>query len=253
MVLAVDDRVDPAWVEGYRRIADRVFRVPFPGRPSRLYAWLRAQCSGRWILQLDADEVPAPGLADEIEAALTREDEITHCWIPRRWLYPDRDHWLAQHPWRPDYSLRLMRNDPALVRFPALLHLPIEVEGPALYLREPLYHADLLLATLPERETKVEIYESVRPGYSVIEGRPFNEAFYLPERRSGLRTLPVPAGDSPAVCEFLSESFPVGLDQRPGTARPAQPGRGDADSTSAAPCPPRPTAPVCAWSKTTFG
>ncbi len=209
VVLAVDDRVDPAWVDGYRQIADRVFCVPFPGRPSRLYAWLREQCSGRWILQLDADEVPGAGLAGEIEEAFEREDEITHCWLPRRWLYPDQGHWLAQHPWRPDYSLRLMRNDPALVRFPALLHLPIEVEGPALYLREPLYHADLLLATLPERERKVELYESARPGYAVIDGRPFNEAFYLPERRSGLRCLPVPAGDCPAVREFVTASCPV--------------------------------------------
>ena len=125
VVLAVDDRVDAAWVEGYRRIADRVFRMSLPGRPSRLYAWLRAQCSGRWILQLDADEVPAPGLADEIEEALdpARTRSLT-AGFPGAGCTPTGIAGLPSTPWRPDYSLRLMRNDPALVRFPALLHLP---------------------------------------------------------------------------------------------------------------------------------
>ena len=50
IVLAIDDRVDAAWIEGYRQIADRVLLIPFPGNFARLYAWLREQCTGRWIV-----------------------------------------------------------------------------------------------------------------------------------------------------------------------------------------------------------
>lgn len=60
VVLAVDERVDPRWVDGYRQIADRIFVVAFPGGIEPMFGWLCEQCSGRWILHLDADEVPAP-------------------------------------------------------------------------------------------------------------------------------------------------------------------------------------------------
>lgn len=74
VVLAVDDRVEPTWIEGYRQIADRVCVVPFPDAPELLYAWLREQCSGNWILRLDDDEIPAAGLAAELAETLAAAD-----------------------------------------------------------------------------------------------------------------------------------------------------------------------------------
>jgi hypothetical protein len=201
VVLAVDDRVDPAWVDGYRRLADRVILVPFPGFFGRIYAWLFAQCSGRWVLQLDADEVPAPGLATEVLATIA-EGEVTHAWIPRRWLYPHGETYLAQWPWRPAYALRLLRNDRLLVRFPGRLHLPVAAIGPTRYLREPIYHADLVLHDVAARRRKVARYGEALPGL-VIDGRSLNEAYYLPELRDAVRTAPVPARDAPVVSRFL--------------------------------------------------
>jgi len=200
VVLAVDDRVEHAWIDGYREIADRVFVVPYPGSFARTYAWLREQCDGRWILQLDADEVPAPGLAAEVAATIAAGD-VTHAWIRCRWLYPDARSYLAQWPWRPDYSLRLLRNDPAVLRFPAQMHSTVAAIGPKHYLREPLYHADLL-SDVAARERKLSRYEAGRPGF-VIDGLSLNEVYYLPERRSDLRTLPVPERDAVVVAAFL--------------------------------------------------
>jgi hypothetical protein len=207
VVLAVDDRVDGAWVDGYRQIADRVVLVPFPGNFARMYAWMREQCAGRWILQLDLDEVPAPGLAAEVQETIAAGD-VTHAWVPRRWLHPDRSSWLAQWPWRPDYALRLLRNDPALLRFPGLLHCTVRVLGPARYLRAPLYHADLLLTDVAGRARKHVEYERELPGF-VIDGVSLNEVYYLPERRADLRVAPVPAEDAPAVAAFLDAGVRV--------------------------------------------
>jgi len=204
VVLAVDDRVDSAWIDGYRQIADRVFLVSYPGSFARTYAWLREQCAGRWILQLDADEVPAPGLAAEVAATIAAGD-VTHAWIRCRWLYPDAHSYLAPWPWRPDYSLRLLRNDPAVVRFPAQMHATVAAIGPKRYLREPLYHADLL-TDVAARERKHARYEAGRPGF-VIDGLSLNEVYYLPERRSDLRMLPVPEEDAGAVAAFLEPSL----------------------------------------------
>ena len=212
IVLAVDDRVDRAWLEGYREIADRVLLVPFPGNFALMYAWLREQCTGRWILQLDLDEVPAPGLADEVMQTIAAGD-VTHSWVGRRWLYPDGESWIAQWPWRPDYALRLLRNDPALLRFPALLHCPARVLGPARYLRAPLYHADLVLTDTAARERKHAEYERELPGF-VIDGRSLNEVYYLPERRTDLRLAPVPDADAAAVAVFLQAGTDVLAAQR---------------------------------------
>ncbi|MEA2154680.1 MAG: hypothetical protein QOE11_820 [Solirubrobacteraceae bacterium] len=201
VVLAVDDRARPEWIEGYREIADRVLVVPFPGVFSRLYAWLAEECSGRWILQLDHDEVPSAGFAAEVAETIAAGD-VTQGWVRRRWLYPDRDHYLAQWPWRPDYLPRLVRNDMALLRFPALVHGIVSAVGPRRYLREPLYHADLVLTDVAARERKCAEYERDLPGL-VIDGLSMNEAYYLPERRADVRVLAVPADDAPAIAAFL--------------------------------------------------
>lgn len=215
IVLAVDDRVDPDWVEAYRGLADRVLLVGFPGSFSRTFAWLREQCRGDWILHLEDDEVPSAGLAAEVAETIERGD-VTHAWVRRRWLYPDEGRYLDQWPWSPDYSLRLFRNDPRLLRFPGRIHDLVSVLGPRRYVREPVYHGRLLLSPLEERERKSAYYEEARPGLT-IGGRPLNEAFYLPERRQGLRTAVVPEPDAEAVARFVAGEALTG--QPEGSAR----------------------------------
>ncbi len=202
VVLAVDDRVDPGWIEDYRGLADRVILLGFPGSFSRTFAWLREQCRGDWILHLEDDEAPSAELAAEVAQTIERDD-VTHAWVRRRWLYPDEARYLDQWPWSPDYSLRLFRNDPRLLRFPGRIHDLVSVVGPRRYLRAPVYHARLLLSTLEERERKSAYYERARPGLT-IEGRPLNQAFYLPEHRSGLRTSAVPEQDAETVARFVA-------------------------------------------------
>lgn len=209
VMLAVDERVDEAWVDGYRQLADRVLLVPFPGSFERLYAWLREQSSGRWMLHLAADEIPSAALAAQVAETIAAGD-VTHALFPRRWLYPDADSYLAQWPWRPDYQPRLLRNDPALLRFPAKLHDPVRAVGPYRHLRAPIYHANLLLQDVASRERKVARYEAIRPGYFMIDGKPLNEAVFLPERRDDLVFAPVPADDAPAIAAFLDPQPPTG-------------------------------------------
>jgi hypothetical protein len=214
VVLGVDDRVDAAWVDGYRQLADRVLLVPFPGSFERIYPWLCEQCAGRWILHLAADEVPSAELAAEVAETIAADD-VTHAWIPRRWLYPGADSYLAQWPWRPDYGPRLFRNDAELPRFPGQLHEPIRVAGPYRYLRAPIYHADLVLQDTEARERKCARYESERPGYFLTDGVPLNEAVYLPERRDDLRFAPVPTDDAPVIAAFLDPQPPSGPPRAP--------------------------------------
>jgi hypothetical protein len=177
IVVAVDDRADTAALGPVRERADRVVLVPYAPPPGRMLPWLYAQCTGDWVLRLDDDEVPSRALLDGLRSLA--DPSVTHVWLPRRWLYGGEDTYLDAWPWVPDFQLRLSVNDPRLVRFPAVRHIPVEVAGPARYASEPIYHLDLLRPRA-ERERKVADYDRERPGMR-IAGLAFNQAFYLPE------------------------------------------------------------------------
>jgi hypothetical protein len=120
-VIAVDDRVEPTELPAYGAVADRVLLFPYPDPPSRSQPWLFAQCRGRWVFRLDADEVPCPALAEELRATM-EAGRFTHAYVPRRWIAPSAEGYLAQWPWLPDYQLRLLLRDPAVSRVAGELH-----------------------------------------------------------------------------------------------------------------------------------
>ncbi|HEX4624112.1 MAG TPA: hypothetical protein VH231_06620 [Solirubrobacteraceae bacterium] len=153
------------------------------------------------MAQIDADEIPSTGFAAAIEEVIAAGD-ATHAHVPWRWLYPDRDRYLAQWPWRPGYAIKAFRNEPPLPRFTTTAHDMINVLGPSRYLVEPIYHADLLVTSMAQCEAKCARYERARPGL-LTEGQPLNEVHYLPEQRSGLRTDPVPAEGRAAIAAFF--------------------------------------------------
>lgn len=223
VVLAVDDRAKPEWIEGYRQLADQVITIEFPGMFSKTATWLTQQCSGNWILILHDDEVPSAGLVDEI-AETIESGAVTHAWVRRWWIYPDSAHWIDEWPWRPDYHLRLVQNDQRLFRIPAVAHEPPQAIGPHVYLRSPLYHASLVFEDLPGRERKCARYDDMRPGLD-CDGLPFNAAFLLPERRAVAPQLErVPEADAEIVRAFLGEQPVAPADRdRPGLLRHAPP------------------------------
>ena len=210
ILVAVDDRAGSEVEAALAGVADRVLRYPYTEPVDRPIAWIHAQCEGDWVLTLDDDEIPSRALLDELRV-LTIAEDVTHYWLPRRWLYPTADRYLDARPWRPDYQPRLVLNDPRVVTFPAETHVPVAVAGPGRYLEAPLYHADLVLNSLQAREEKARRYERLHPGKRIV-GRPLNEAFYLPEHVDP-PTRAVPAEDLVLVAAVLAPS-----PARPGVA-----------------------------------
>jgi hypothetical protein len=201
LFVAVDERATADVVAAIAPHADRIVRYPYAEPVDRPLPWLHAQCGGDWVLTVDDDEVPSAGLLAALRD-LVRAPDVTHYWLPRRWLWPDPSSYLAESPWRPDYQPRLVANDPRLLRFPNETHRPIEVLGPGRYLEHALYHADCILNPLESRKAKAAKYERLRPGKR-LAGRPLNHAFYLPERRPEARTAPVPPDDAAVVRQVL--------------------------------------------------
>jgi hypothetical protein len=201
IVVALDDRADATALGD---VADRVLAYPYAEPVERPLPWLYRQCSGDWVLLVDDDEIPSGALLDSLPT-LVRAQGVTHYFLPRRWLFPDRDHWLDQPPWHPDYQLRLAVNDLRLLRFPGQMHRTVEALGPARFLDAPVYHADLLLSSREEREEKAQRYERLAPGKR-IAGRPLNEAFYLPELVEPPSLAGLPARDAELVAGVLDAS-----------------------------------------------
>ncbi len=214
ILVAVDDRAEPEVIAALDAVADRLVGYPYAEPVDRPLPWLHRQVSGEWLLTIDDDEIPSAALIEALPRLVAAED-VTHYWLPRRWLFPEAGRYLDQSPWRPDYQLRLVLNDPRLLRFPDETHWPITALGPARYLDLPLYHADCVLNSLEMRERKAQRYERLYPGKR-IAGRPLNEAFYLPERLEAPRTAPLPEADLGLVRSVLEARDP-----EPG--RPASP------------------------------
>jgi hypothetical protein len=206
IVVAVDDRAGEEVEAALASVADRLLRYPYEEPVDRPLAWIHAQCRGEWVLTIDDDEIPSRALLEALPG-LAAAREVTHYWLPRRWLYPTPDRYLDARPWRPDYQPRLLFNDPRMISFTPETHVPVKAIGPSRYLEQPLYHLDTLLNSLEAREAKAERYERLYPGKRVA-GRPLNEAFYLPERRDP-PTRDVPPEDVALIAEVLASPAPA--------------------------------------------
>jgi hypothetical protein len=232
VVVALDARVDRSELRALADVADRVYRVPYEPPPERYLAWLHSLCRGKWIFRIDGDEVPSRGLVDALPE-LCRAADVLQYRIPRRWLFPGPQTWLEEPPWYPAYQIRIVRNDPATLRFPGILHTSAEALLPARYLREPLYHLLLLDEPAESREQRVHTYSRlVQAG--VVED---NAAVYVPERRDRHRLAEVPEEDQrlleaamrPPPTSASGEAVrPIEVSQaevdRLWTARPLEPG-----------------------------
>jgi len=179
--VALDDRAGPEVEAALAPVADRIVRYPYAEPVDRPLAWIHSECRGDWVLTMDDDEVPSQAFLDAL-AGFTDVRDVTHFFLPRRWLYGAPDRWLDARPWRPDYQCRLVLNDRRVLSFPDETHVPVLAGGPGRYLDTPIYHLDTLITSQEARAAKVERYERLHPGKRVA-GLPLNEAFYLPELR----------------------------------------------------------------------
>lgn len=127
-----------------------------------------AQCSGEWILSLDADEEVSPALAAEIRALLHADPGCAAYKIPRL------NHFLGQ-PLRhggywPDPKLRLFRRGAAHFR-ERMVHETMEVtgEGRIGQLKGPLLHH--CYPTLDEYIEHMNRYSTAAAQQLVADGR----------------------------------------------------------------------------------
>jgi len=163
VVLLVDASSHDDTAEVAESFADRVRVVEHPPFIELTMDYGLRQATGEWILWLDDDEFMAPAFADSLDALLT-DPELTHYYLPCRWLVPTGNGgagWLRTFPWYPNLALRLIRNVGSIYYHRGRLHSPIEVAGLGRVLDNDdvaLYHFDLLWHDRAHRERKVSRY-----------------------------------------------------------------------------------------------
>jgi hypothetical protein len=209
IVLAQDERADPPVLPTSADLADRMYVVPAVTHMERYLGWLHDQCSGDWILRVDDDELPTTQLLEALPALVT-ERELTHFWLPRRWVHPTAAEFIADGPWARDVQVRLVRNVPGLWRFQGLHHTNIEVLGANRVADAPLLHLVTLLNDVDERRERAAASERLVPGLTHESGMTISN-FYLPEDVSDLRRDRLPDEDERRISSFL--------DRRRGPAR----------------------------------
>lgn len=132
--------VDSHSTDDTKRIAckftRKIFDLQWKGfGPAKEFA--KDQASGDWILSVDADEVVAEGLREEIQRAIRSEDPPNGYFIPRRSNFLGR--WIKHGGWYPDFVLRLFRRSRG--RFTSsLVHEEVKVEGRTGRLTNDLLH-----------------------------------------------------------------------------------------------------------------
>jgi len=205
VVVALDERAE-ADADEFALVADEIVLFPHCDPGDSLIPWLHAQCTSGWILNVDDDEVPSSGLLRRLPELLA--GDVTHWWLPRRWLVGGLDRYLDEPPWVPDYQLRLYRNDAATLRFSDEFHRPVVVSGQAGFARDPLWHLDCVLNPYERRREKALLYERARRGMRVA-GIAHNAGFYLPELTADARTAPVPAAEIRLIRGVLDPPLPT--------------------------------------------
>ena len=180
--------------------ADRLYRVEFEPPFERHLPWLHSVCRGDWVFRIDGDEVPSSALIKSLPGLIS-DPAVLQYRVPRCWVFPDSAHWLASAPWTPDYQIRVVKNDPATLRFRGTLHSSAEPALPARYLAEPIYHLALLLTTRSERAKRVRRYEALGGSQSHVD----NRRFYLPESFDDLSLATTPIEDLAFLQDIVAE------------------------------------------------
>lgn len=127
------------------------------------------KASGRWVLQLDADERLTPELAAEIKAVIVRPKADGY-YLPRKNWFLTR--FLTKGGQYPDYVIRLFLRGKG--HFPCeSVHEQIAINGPVGYLKNPLVHmADKTFSRYILRFNRYTVLDAdklfrqkVRPGF----------------------------------------------------------------------------------------
>jgi hypothetical protein len=223
LVIGIDTTTTDGTRETAEKFADTVFDLPhesfLPDGTDDFEGPLEhslPHCKGEWVLRVDHDETLSSGWSsrDRVQELLS-DRRVTNYQVIRRWAIPPGDRFISTGQWFPDYSTRLFRNLPSLLRGPRAVHDDIFMLGETRWLtREWVVHWDLVWHSRETREAKVKVFEQLGPWsgaeHYLFEGQAYDtlpldyEPPPLPERDPALVV-----GDDPLGCWMEALEVPT--------------------------------------------
>jgi hypothetical protein len=175
LVIFIDSRrVTPRTPERAAKVATRVHQYD----TVEWYQWdlgsMVEACQSDWVFLIERDEQLSAEWKLNGWRKILQGTELTHFWIPRRWVVPG-GRFISAAPWWPDCHPRLFRSNVRGTTFPTRLHDTTHVPGGSGTLRSlAIHHHVLRQCSRPVREERMRYYEQLRPGGAL-------EQYYLYE------------------------------------------------------------------------
>lgn len=134
-LVVVDDGSTDETLEIARAHQAHIYTHPFENfSAQRNYAL--AQCTGEWVVAIDADERLTPELRDELQAAFAAPHETVAFRTPRKNYFMGQ--WVRGCGWYPDYGVRIFRREGAY--YTGDVHEALHIDGPVATLQAPVEH-----------------------------------------------------------------------------------------------------------------
>jgi glycosyltransferase involved in cell wall biosynthesis len=170
-VIVVDSGSSDRTVEIAESMGARVITRGWPGFAAQKNFAIQ-QCTGDWILSLDADEELSPELATQMRILLPSNPPADAYFLKRRNLFLNR--WIKHGGYYPDAKLRLFRRSTAnfsiLPRFDDRpVHETISFDGQSATLDYPLIHH--AYPTLEDYLEHMDRYSSLGAQLLIAQGR----------------------------------------------------------------------------------
>src|SRR5687767_4132467 len=111
LVIFIDaKRVAPTAVARAEQVGSRVYQH----KAETWYEWdlgaMARECASDWVFIIERDEELSPEWRQPQWRQILESTDLTHFWIPRRWVVADGKY-IPADPWWPDSQLRLLRTD----------------------------------------------------------------------------------------------------------------------------------------------
>jgi glycosyltransferase involved in cell wall biosynthesis len=171
-IIVVDSLSTDKTPEIARKYASRFIQRPWPGFRDQ-YQFASEQCTGEWVMFIDADEEIPEVLRAEIlaelenNAARPETERVAGYEVHRRTFFLGR--WIRHGGWVPDHETRLY--DPRRGGWKGALHAKVHVDGRVAHLGHVYYH--YTYKDIGDQIKTIDRYSDTDSDDQIKAGKPF--------------------------------------------------------------------------------
>jgi hypothetical protein len=178
VVADTDNGID---IEESAKLADKYLLRTFD-TPEKAIDDLCSLSTCDWQFRLDDDELVGENILNNLRYFVETADKDVY-WLPRMWLWPDKDHFLNCYHWYPDHQIRLWKKGHLKAEIGVHMHpRPLGTSGILPY---HLYHLVLLQRSYDERLHRCRHHADMM-GIKFEHFLKGIGLFYLPEHTNNL-------------------------------------------------------------------